>query len=144
MKTAFTSQCVPGYRLLTQDQIGKIHGATLELLQTTGVKVLNAAALQLLKSAGCTIADEQIVKIPDRLVEDGLINQSMLGAARISPVDQASPVDFVRVAATKRRLLDQAYERFTNGAGTSELRDGFATCSWWPPRSPSPRNMRSA
>jgi trimethylamine--corrinoid protein Co-methyltransferase len=70
MKTGFKSQCVPDYRLLTQDQIGEIHGATLELLQTTGVRVLNTEALQLLKSAGCTIADDYIVKIPVWLVED--------------------------------------------------------------------------
>ncbi|MCP4693014.1 MAG: trimethylamine methyltransferase [Desulfobacterales bacterium] len=72
MKTGLRSRCVPGFRLLTEDQIGEIHGATLELLRTTGVKVLNEDALQLLKDAGCGIADRCIVKIPGRLVEESI------------------------------------------------------------------------
>jgi len=72
MKTGFKSQCVPDYRLLTQDQIGEIHQATLDLLQKTGVKVLNGEALQLLKDAGCRVVDEHIVKIPGWLVEESI------------------------------------------------------------------------
>ncbi len=72
MKTGFKSQCIPKYRLLTEDQIREIHQATLELLQTTGVKVLNEDALQLLKGAGCRIVDQHIVKIPGWLVEESI------------------------------------------------------------------------
>jgi len=72
MKTGFKSQCVPDYRLLTQAQIEEIHRATLELLDNTGVKVLNAAARSLLKDAGCQIGTEHIVKIPGWLVEESI------------------------------------------------------------------------
>jgi trimethylamine--corrinoid protein Co-methyltransferase len=58
--------------VLTEDQIKEIHQATLELLETTGVKVLNEAAIQLLKDAGCRVADNQQVKIPGSLVEDSI------------------------------------------------------------------------
>ena len=72
MKTGFKSQCIPDYRLLTEDQIKEIHQATLELLQKTGVKVLNEEALGLLKDAGCRIVDQHIVKIPGGLVEESI------------------------------------------------------------------------
>ena len=64
MKTGFKSQCVPDYRLLTEEQIGEIHRATLDLLFNTGVKVLNEEARTLLTSAGCRMDAEHIVKIP--------------------------------------------------------------------------------
>jgi len=72
MKTGFKSQCILDYRLLTEDQIKEIHQATLELLATTGVKVLNEDAHQLLKGAGCGIVDQHIVKIPGWLVEESI------------------------------------------------------------------------
>lgn len=72
MKKGFKTECIPEYRLLTDDQIKEIHRATLELLQTTGVKVLNEEALLLLKDAGCRIADHHIVKIPGPLVEESI------------------------------------------------------------------------
>jgi trimethylamine--corrinoid protein Co-methyltransferase len=72
VKTGFKSQCIPDYRVLTEDHIREIHQATLELLETTGAKVLNEAAVQLLKDAGCRVADNHIVRIPGQLVEDSI------------------------------------------------------------------------
>jgi trimethylamine--corrinoid protein Co-methyltransferase len=72
MQTGFKSECIPDYRLLTEDQIKEIHQATLELLEKTGVKVLNEEALGLLKDAGCRVVDEQIVRIPAALVEESI------------------------------------------------------------------------
>ena len=69
MQTGFKTQCIPDYRLLTEEQIEEIHQATLALLEKTGVKVLNQEALQLLNTAGCRIVDETIVRIPAGLVE---------------------------------------------------------------------------
>ncbi len=72
MKTGFKSQCVPDYRLLTEEQIVEIHRATLDLLFNTGVKVLNEEARTLLTSAGCRMDAEHIVKIPGWLVEESI------------------------------------------------------------------------
>ena len=72
MNTGFKSQCIPHYRVLTEDQIKEIHQATLELLETTGVKVLNGAAIRMLKDAGCRVVDNHHVKIPGSLVEDSI------------------------------------------------------------------------
>jgi trimethylamine---corrinoid protein Co-methyltransferase len=69
MKKGFKSQCIPAYRLLTAEQVTAIHQATLTLLEKTGVKVLNKEAFQLLKQAGCKLADENVVRIPGELVE---------------------------------------------------------------------------
>lgn len=70
MKEGFQSQCIPDYRVLTEDQIREIHLATLELLETTGVKVLNKAAVELLQDAGAKVSDQHRVKIPGEIVED--------------------------------------------------------------------------
>ena len=70
MNTGFKSQCVPQYRLLTEDQIKEMHLATLEVLETVGVKVLANEAVQLLRNADCRVKEDNIVQIPNRLVEE--------------------------------------------------------------------------
>ena len=46
----FKTQCQPTYRILTQEQIQRIHYATLELLETVGVKVMHPEACLLYTS----------------------------------------------------------------------------------------------
>ena len=48
MSLGFKSQCVPEYRVLDERQIQRLHCATLELLETVGVKVLHPEALEML------------------------------------------------------------------------------------------------
>jgi trimethylamine---corrinoid protein Co-methyltransferase len=64
-----STQCTPTYRLLTSDQINQLHNATLELLETVGVKVLYPEAVDMLAGAGCRIKPDNIVLIPGDLVE---------------------------------------------------------------------------
>ena len=70
MNSGFKSQCVPHYRLLTEAQIKRLHAATLELLETVGVRVMDAEARILLKDSGCRVRDDDMVQIPNWLVED--------------------------------------------------------------------------
>lgn len=70
MNSGFKSQCVPTYRLLTEAQIKEIHWATLEVLETVGVRVLHQEGLQLLRDAGCRVKEDHIVQIPSWLIED--------------------------------------------------------------------------
>jgi trimethylamine--corrinoid protein Co-methyltransferase len=70
MNSGFRTQCVPRYRLLTEDQIKEIHRASLEVLETIGVRLLHDEAVQLLRDAGCRVTAENIVRIPNWLVED--------------------------------------------------------------------------
>ncbi|MBW2122025.1 MAG: trimethylamine methyltransferase family protein [Deltaproteobacteria bacterium] len=64
--------CVPAYRVLTEDQIKEIHLATLEVLETIGVRVHNDEAVGLLRDAGCRIKEDNTVRIPNWLVEESI------------------------------------------------------------------------
>lgn len=70
MNTGFRSQCIPSYRVLTEDQIKEIHCATLEILETVGVRILNEEGIQLLRNADCKVKKDNIVQIPNWLVEE--------------------------------------------------------------------------
>jgi trimethylamine--corrinoid protein Co-methyltransferase len=70
MNSGFRTQCVPNYRLLTEEQIKEIHRASLEVLETAGVRLLHDGAVQLLRDAGCRVRGENIVQIPNWLVEE--------------------------------------------------------------------------
>ena len=70
MNSGFRTQCVPGYRLLTDDQIQEIHRASLEILETVGVRVSHEEGVQLLREAGCCVVDGNVVQIPNWLVEE--------------------------------------------------------------------------
>ncbi len=61
----------PQLRLLTQTKIERIHEATMQVLEQTGVRVLLPEAAALLDGAGCEIIDN-LVKIPRRLIEECL------------------------------------------------------------------------
>ncbi|MBT8362118.1 MAG: trimethylamine methyltransferase family protein, partial [Deltaproteobacteria bacterium] len=60
----------PEYRLLRETQIKRIHCATLELMETSGVKVMDDDALEMLSESGCRIKSDNIVQFPNWLVED--------------------------------------------------------------------------
>ncbi len=63
---------------------------------------------------------------PERLAEEGLVDADALTPARWPCSDEASPVDFARVAAAKRSLLERACLRFRQGAGPDGLREQFS------------------
>jgi trimethylamine--corrinoid protein Co-methyltransferase len=70
MQDTYTERCAPAYRILTAPQIERLHAATLELLETVGVKIMLPEAVDLLASSGCRIGADAVVKIPGKLVED--------------------------------------------------------------------------
>ena len=74
MNSGFRSQCVPNYRVLTEDQIKEVHLATLEVLETVGIRILDADGLQLLIDAGCRVKKENIIQIPNWLVEEAILS----------------------------------------------------------------------
>jgi len=59
-------------QVLTDDQVQKIHYATLEVLERTGVTVNHAAALDMLAGAGAKVAEKSRVKLPAWLVAKAL------------------------------------------------------------------------
>jgi len=56
---------------LTQDQLERLHQATLDILTRVGVKVCDPAVVDLLKNAGASV-EEDLVKIPDWMVKHAL------------------------------------------------------------------------
>jgi trimethylamine--corrinoid protein Co-methyltransferase len=70
MNSGFKTQCLPQYRILTDDQIKEIHRASLEILETIGTRVLHKGGLELLRNAGCRVKQDNIVLMPNWLVEE--------------------------------------------------------------------------
>ena len=64
------TQVRPAYRLFNQEQIEEIHRASLEILETNGIRVPHQEAIQLLQQNGCRIKDGEIVIFPNWLVEE--------------------------------------------------------------------------
>jgi trimethylamine--corrinoid protein Co-methyltransferase len=59
----------PFFRKLSDSQIERVHFASLEILERTGIRLYEQEALDLLKKAGLTIEDGNRVRIPSYLVE---------------------------------------------------------------------------
>jgi len=62
-----------GLKTLTRDALDKIHAATLDVLQTTGVSVDCNKALDILKKAGCWVNKKtRVVRFPRHIVTEAL------------------------------------------------------------------------
>jgi trimethylamine--corrinoid protein Co-methyltransferase len=72
MQSTYSSQVRPSYQLFTHEQIEEIHRASLEVLETIGIRVPHQQALQLLIDNGCRVKDREIVLFPNWLVEECL------------------------------------------------------------------------
>jgi len=57
------------FRKLSDEKLERIHAASLEILECTGVRLYEKQALELLKSKGVTVEEENRVRIPHSLVE---------------------------------------------------------------------------
>ncbi len=57
------------FRKLSDDKLERIHAASLEILESTGLRLFEPKALELLKSKGVTVEEENRVRIPSHLVE---------------------------------------------------------------------------
>jgi trimethylamine--corrinoid protein Co-methyltransferase len=62
--------CRPHYRLLSEEQIKKIHLASLDILSKIGIQMNHDEALTLMEKNDCKIKDNNIVCIPNWLVEE--------------------------------------------------------------------------
>jgi trimethylamine--corrinoid protein Co-methyltransferase len=60
------------YRRMSDEQCQKLHEAALEILGRTGVRLHHQPAVALLKSGGARISEENLVRIPPKLVEQAL------------------------------------------------------------------------
>ena len=65
----FQSINAPRFQKLSQDQLERIHYASLEILERTGVRLHLPEAVELLKDAGAEVSEGNRVRIPSHLVE---------------------------------------------------------------------------
>ncbi len=95
--------------LLTQEQIERIHGASLELLEEVGLKVRYEPARELFKQHGCVVEDER-VKFPRAVVEEyrKLVPPSFTFYARDPKFDKTIPQDspVIVTASSAPNILD--------------------------------------
>jgi trimethylamine--corrinoid protein Co-methyltransferase len=68
IRSNYSVNVTPQFRVLSDAQIQEIHLATLEVLRRTGVVVKEPEGLELLRGAGCWV-DGQRVRIPAHLLE---------------------------------------------------------------------------
>jgi trimethylamine--corrinoid protein Co-methyltransferase len=80
--------------LLTQEQVERIHEASLEILEEVGLKVRYEPARELFKEHGCSVEDER-VKFPRAVVEKyrKLVPSSFTFHARDPKFDKTIPQD---------------------------------------------------
>ncbi len=69
LRTNYAAFDAPFFRKLSDDQLKRIHHASLEILERTGVRLYDEAAVELLKRAGVPVADGNRVHIPAYRVE---------------------------------------------------------------------------
>ncbi|MEA2084519.1 MAG: trimethylamine methyltransferase family protein [Thermodesulfobacteriota bacterium] len=62
----------PRLKVFNRDQVLAVHTAALEILEKTGFKMEHPGALQMLADAGCTVFNDDWVKMPGYLVEQAL------------------------------------------------------------------------
>ncbi len=66
-----TAQSTIGLNVMTDDQLERIHNGTLEILASTGVKVFEQEALELLQGGGARV-EGNLVKLPTWMVQNAL------------------------------------------------------------------------
>jgi len=64
-----TTMDMPRFRKLSDNQVERLHHASLEILERTGVRLFEPEALELLKKKGVRVEDGNRVRIPPGLVE---------------------------------------------------------------------------
>ncbi|KUO51060.1 MAG: hypothetical protein APF76_16325 [Desulfitibacter sp. BRH_c19] len=71
-KVNYVEQCTPNFTYISEDQIYEIHMASLEVLERVGVRVDHQEARELLKNAGAYVGENNMVRIPAHIVDEGL------------------------------------------------------------------------
>jgi trimethylamine--corrinoid protein Co-methyltransferase len=62
----------PRYARLTPEQCEKLHNASLEILERTGIRLYDQGAIDLVRQAGAQVSDDNQVRLPARLIEQAL------------------------------------------------------------------------
>jgi trimethylamine---corrinoid protein Co-methyltransferase len=89
---------LPHLTMLSPENCGTIHHASLEILRRTGVRVLHKEALELLRGTDVTISDTDRVRFPPGLVEWALAQApSRIALCRRGSAEVVAPLEGRRV-----------------------------------------------
>jgi trimethylamine--corrinoid protein Co-methyltransferase len=113
-----------GLNLLSDDELAEIHRATLDVLNDTGLMVLNDEAQEIFYSHGCPVDKKSnIVRIPPYLVEEAIASapSSLLLAARDPKYDIL--LEGARVAYTSFGVAVKVLDLETGKVRESTNRD---------------------
>ena len=69
IRTNYAAYGAPFFRKLSDDQLQRIHAASLEILERTGAVLYDEEAVELFRKAGADISDGNRVRIPSYLVQ---------------------------------------------------------------------------
>jgi trimethylamine--corrinoid protein Co-methyltransferase len=69
IQSNYSAFMAPFFRKLSDDQLARIHAASLEILERTGVQLHHPRALELLRRAGAAVGEDGWVRIPAQRVE---------------------------------------------------------------------------
>ena len=79
------------FGLLSPQQCEKLHNASLEILERTGIRLYEPEAVELLKKAGAFVSEGNRVRIPAGLVEKAfntvprrVVEKALWGASRLT------------------------------------------------------------
>ncbi|MBW1920383.1 MAG: trimethylamine methyltransferase family protein [Deltaproteobacteria bacterium] len=103
METSLNHLCVPRFELLDESQILRLHHAALRILGEVGVKVNHQRAVDLLAGHGAKVDADNIVKIPQFLVEEAI---------------RSAPSDLIIYNRKKEPVMELGGKRIYFGTGT--------------------------
>jgi trimethylamine--corrinoid protein Co-methyltransferase len=69
METGLNNRCTPRFRILDEDQVGRIYETALRVLDEVGVRVNLSRAVDILAGNGARVKEKNVVEIPSFLVE---------------------------------------------------------------------------
>jgi trimethylamine--corrinoid protein Co-methyltransferase len=103
METSTSYLCQPGFKVLDDAQIGRIHNAVLKILDEVGVRVNHPEALELLAGNGARVLNDNLVQFPSNLIEDAIAS---------------APSNLVLYNRLKEPVMDLGERRSYFGTGT--------------------------
>lgn len=112
MKTGFSIYETPQFCCCSQNQLEKLHHATLEILERVGVRICSEEGLDILKKAGADVRDE-IARIPPPIVEHAI----QVAPHRISIGDRNGK---------RRILLEGTKSYYGTGSDTPQMVDPYS------------------
>ena len=57
------------YQRLSREELDNLHAASFQVMEESGVRLLDEQAVSILRKAGCRVDDNALVRFPTKLVD---------------------------------------------------------------------------